>query len=60
MWLCPTCKSTNKDEHKRCLVCGRFPDQREDVIQHCSSCGVKYTVNIYNRYCINCGHKFEE
>lgn len=60
MWLCPTCKSANKDENKRCIVCNRYPDQKEGSIQYCPSCGVKYIVNYFDRFCVNCGHKFEK
>lgn len=60
MWVCPTCKSANNDNNKRCFVCGRFPDQKEGTIQFCTKCGKKYIVNIYDRFCTKCGEKYED
>lgn len=57
MWLCPTCKSINKDEYKKYIVCDRYPDQKEGATQYCPSCGTKYIVNYFDRFCMNYGQK---
>lgn len=60
MWLCKTCKAANDDTDLRCVVCGRYADQIDGEKQYCTNCGTIYKISVYHRYCINCGHKFED
>lgn len=60
MWLCPSCSVANQDSNERCIVCGRYPDQRDGGIYYCTNCGHSYTIDYSNKFCINCGEQLED
>ena len=57
MWLCSHCESVIDEKYRRCVVCGRYPDEQIGGTQFCIYCGTKYVISDDNQFCIKCGNK---